>query len=1269
MNTNAVKRLLGGVLTALLPVLAGGAFSAHADTIVKVSSFEYDAAGLLTKEIVEPDSPNDCLQTVYGRDGWGNKTSSTRSACAGASGHAVASASTPRTSSTQFSADGRFPLASANALSQTESRVFDQSLGLMTSLTGPNGLVTAWIHDGFGRKTRETRADGTYTTWSYKLCTDAGASCPGPIAGAASVWVLIEQSFASNNAANGPEKRKFHDKLSRVVRLQTQGFDGSGAAPVLVQDNEYDALGRLVRKSDVYALSGGSPVKTVYTYDALGRLTQDSVPDPAASGGMANTTYGYNGLSSSITNTKNQAKTTTKDAQGKVTQVVDAAGSTTVYTYNAAGNLLSVNAAGLVTTMTYSQRGQKLSMADPAMGAWEYRYNVFDEMVFQRDSLSQTVTMAYDMLGRMTQRNEPDLVSQWSHDKDFAGNACGKSIGQLCEAKSDNGYSRKHQYDVLGRLSSTATVLDNPATPAVESVSYHAVTGRLASRTWPTGYQASYAYSPLGYVKSVTGGGSGGFAQTVGYEITSMDARGNITQYKTGNQVTTVKTYNATTGRLSGQSVTRDGQAVGNVLNHTYAFDALGNLTSRSDNTAGVGTQESFSYDSLNRATLSTFLGGSVSPPRTTEVMYDARGNITYKSDVGRYWYDSARPNRMTNVTLETAPGAQVPLTGTRALSFAFDDSRPGAQSVGAVSMGNGNLEYTVSQDTVNSLHTVRSGGYTSFNMPSTIVYGNFITSTSSTADRTLTFVYGPEHQRIRQTVSLNGTSTYSAGTNWYLNGIDGQGLSYEMEIKANGITEHKHFVSAGGVVFSLFVNRTGSLGGQPATSTSYFNHDHLGSVVAITDEAGAVVERLAYDPWGKRRYIGGTNDVLDAIVGVNTDRGYTMHEHLDEVGIIHMNGRVYDPLVGRFVSADPFIQHPEDLQSHNRYSYVLNNPLALTDPSGYFSFKKFLKKAVRVIAAIAITLYLGPGAETALFSAGTFGGGTAAGVVAAAANGAVAGGISGGIMADSSKGILPGALSGALFGVAGEVAAATGAGSAATYGAHAVAGCASAAASGGECGRGALSAVVGKGITNGAGELGITDPVGKGVATAVAGGVAAEVGGGKFENGATTAAFGYLFNYCATGGDCWAAAQRQIGQLSSAVGNGIKDLMSAVYPGAIVAECALGGCSALGWGVAAIDVAPGGGKLAGKFFEGAVYTDKVIRQMDKANDIHHSFPLLVDGAAAQSGQVTRHLNGDGTMVWRLQAEGSINGTKGTFDYIKDNTGQINHRQFQKATP
>jgi RHS repeat-associated protein len=1226
---------------------------AQADTQIRVTAFEYTAQGQLSKETQEPGTANLCLQTSYSYDLFGNKTTASTSACAGATGSTIVSATTPRTSNNNYSTDGRFPVSSSNALGQSETKAFDARFGVLTSLTGPNGLTTAWAYDNFGRKTQETRSDGTYTTWAYKLCAESGANCPASVGGATSIWVAIEQSYAANAAINAPEKRQYIDGLGRVIRVQTQGFDGTGgiasAAPTLVQDTEYTALGQIARQSNTYALTGGTPVWTSYTYDPLGRVLTESRPDSAASGGIATTLTSYSALSTTVTNANGQTKTTLKNAQGLVASVTDAQGNTLGYSYDAAGNLVQTNAMGSITTLAYDLRGRKTAMQDPSMGSWTYAYNAFGELVSQRDSLNQTTTLAYDQLGRMTRRTEPDLISEWSYDTKFDTTACGKGIGKLCEAKTDNGYNRAHSYDSLGRLNQTATVLDNPATPATVSETFDANTGRITSKTWPTGYQASYSYSALGYLTGVTGGGTNGFTQTTSYQVLAMNAQGQITQYKLGGKVTTVKTFDTNTQRLSAQTATTDGQATGNILSQTYSYDALGNLLSRADNSPSVGTQENFSYDSLNRLSMVTLLGGAVSPPSATQVMYDPRGNITYKSDVGRYWYDPARPNRMTNVTLETAPAATIPLSGTRALSYAFDDYSAGAQTVNSTTVGNGNLTYTVSQDTTNSRHTVRYETYTSFNMPLSMTYSNFaanatscppgytlgggtcnltsntanpatpvyscpagqtltgttctltttsaatpnyacaagfvlngtncvkttsygaspvigcsaylfisydesmiagcyrstprgsdwvsgtivvgyscpagsslsgssctstttvaatiasyscpggqvlsgmtcaLTSVSSAAaypatanyacpsgyamsgttcsksttlsatptigcpenlfigydesmiagcyrstprgsdwvggtivvgytcpsaytlggtscnqtltqaatlvnytcpvgrnlvgtgcvlpgatfvgyactvgtlngnscvesrplqvapgsanaaDRTLAYIYGPEHQRVRENVVLsgNGTSSYFAGNTWYLNGEDSLGLSYEKEVRANGTTEHKHYVSAQGVTFALFTSRTGTLNGLPATSTSYFQQDHLGSISAMTDEAGVLTERLAYDPWGKRRYINtnpGNPDNLDALVGIQTNRGYTEHEHLDEIGVIHMNGRVYDPLMGRFMSADPNVFHPYNLKDFNRYSYVWNNPLKMFDPTGYIA-------------------------------------------------------------------------------------------------------------------------------------------------------------------------------------------------------------------------------------------------------------------------------------------------------------------------------------------
>lgn len=70
----------------------------------------------------------------------------------------------------------------------------------------------------------------------------------------------------------------------------------------------------------------------------------------------------------------------------------------------------------------------------------------------------------------------------------------------------------------------------------------------------------------------------------------------------------------------------------------------------------------------------------------------------------------------------------------------------------------------------------------------------------------------------------------------------------------------------------------------------------------------------------------------------MKANRGYTFHEHYDKLGLINMNGRVYDPIVGRFLSVDPLVSNPLSAQSYNGYSYCLNNPLKYADPSGYIS-------------------------------------------------------------------------------------------------------------------------------------------------------------------------------------------------------------------------------------------------------------------------------------------------------------------------------------------
>ena len=105
-----------------------------------------------------------------------------------------------------------------------------------------------------------------------------------------------------------------------------------------------------------------------------------------------------------------------------------------------------------------------------------------------------------------------------------------------------------------------------------------------------------------------------------------------------------------------------------------------------------------------------------------------------------------------------------------------------------------------------------------------------------------------------------------------------------------------------------------------------YIHTDHQGSVIAITDAEGDFVFQATYDAWGRQTVT--KNDIAFF-------RGYTGHEMLNEYGLINMNGRLYDPCIGRFLSPDNYVQQPTNSQNFNRYSYCLNNPLKYTDPSG----------------------------------------------------------------------------------------------------------------------------------------------------------------------------------------------------------------------------------------------------------------------------------------------------------------------------------------------
>ena len=1002
----------------------------------RTSSFTYNSAtGLLEVEKIEPGTNMELVKT-YVHDGYGNRVSVTTS------GAGI----TARTTSTIYDSQGRFPLTVTNAVGHTETREYNDPWGNVTKLTGPNLLDTLWEYDTLGRKTKETRADGTITNISYTFC-DVSNPCQTLENG------LTPSYFIATTSVETPTRVAYYDVVNRVVLTETQSFN---ASKVYVE-TEFDAQGRTKRTSLPYF--GTSPnYWTTNIYDALGRIIQEDSPVTGI------TSYDYAGfVVTSSTTVKDvlgviiglQVNKEMKNSLGQTLWTEDDDQNRVNFTYDAAGNLTHVSDGINTTVNGYDVRGFKTSMDDPDMGHWEYEYNVLGELVKQWDNTITTpsptnavVVMTYDVLGRLKTRTESEGTTTWNYDTATTGK------GKLANVSHYGGYIRTHSYDALGRPSSTSVTINGVV--HTTSNTYDSF-GRVDEITYPTGFKVKQEYTSLGYLEKVVD------VVTPALEYWSAqetDEFGNVTMSTVG-RIVTAKTYENSTGRLSSIDT-----GMTTIQDLRYEYDSLGNLTQRKD--LIQNKIEDFLYDNLNRLIDANIVGAGT---KTFEYYYlgNINGNIKNKSDVGEYIYgeNGAGPHAVT-----TAGG----------VSYSYD--------------ANGN------QITGNG----RTITWSSYNKPIQITKGSAIVS----------FEYGPDRARYRQVASDASTVT----TTTYIGNL------YE-KIQVGSNVTHKHFIRAGGQTIAIHTTRSSG-----PTDTRYLHRDHIGSIDVITDENQTIVEQLSFGAFGERRQSTWA-DAISQITSTVT-RGFTGHEQLDSVGLIHMNGRVYDPTLGRFLSADPFVQQPKNLQSLNRYSYVLNNPLSYTDPSGFFvkslkkafkSVSKAISSAVKSIASavsnvlnkIASNPYLSIAASISV----GFGVGKLAfqvfnqNLVIAGAAGGFAGGFvgSGG---DIKAGIV-GGLTGAAAGFIGSETALGG-----FFGkgvtpqrviAHGVVGGAAAEAQGGKFKQGFISSAFTKAVSDPIQAFTRSNPIGGAVAAAVVGGTASVISGGKFVNAALTNAFAYLYN------------------------------------------------------------------------------------------------------------------------------------------------------------
>ena len=636
-----------------------------------------------------------------------------------------------------------------------------------------------------------------------------------------------------------------------------------------------------------YFVTGGTPKYTSYTYDILARVTQETFPDTSQSN------FAYHGLTTSVTNALTQTTTMVRNAQGLVASMEDANSKTTSYVYDSFGDLLTTtDPLGNVISNTFDLRGRKTASSDPDMGSWSYVYDVLSELTSQTDAKSQNTMLSYDLLGRPTQRVEASMTSNWVYDTATTGvgqlaSAC---TGTGCTSPTMSSYFRSQTYDSLGRPS--VTTLTIGGTNYAYTTAYNS-DGRVDTVTYPSGFVAKYVYTSLGYLSEIKDNVSG----TVYWTVNTRDAELHLTEGTAGSGVVTSQAFDPNTGRITAIQAGPSNA----VANFSYAWDAVGNLSSRTDTIESYS--EYFCYDALNRLTNSAAGSTSCTTAGTgftaKTVGYDALGNISSKTGVGTYSYPASGASSVQPHAVSSVAGT---VNGVVNPTYNYD--------------ANGNMLCTLaSGETCTLGSAARFVTYTSFNMTASIVQG-------ANSD---TLTYDSEHNRITEV-----TTGTNAGTTAYLN--DPASGAMSEQLVAGSTSTWKDYIASDNGLLAVRFNTGGTV------SVDYVVGDHLGSTSVLTNAGGTVTERDSYDAWGLRRNANGTDASGCTSVTSALTRGFTAQEHLDPTCAINMNARLYDPTLARFMSADPIVSSPFDGQSFNRFSYVENGPLSATDPTGHDS-------------------------------------------------------------------------------------------------------------------------------------------------------------------------------------------------------------------------------------------------------------------------------------------------------------------------------------------
>ena len=636
----------------------------------------------------------------------------------------------------------------------------------------------------------------------------------------------------------------------------------------------------------------GSP-ETITHYDALGREIKSGVKrfngqwqftnkEYDSKGRLIRVSLPYRGSAPSYWNTYHY------DVYDRPDSLCEASGGKTYWSYN--GTSTTTIKDGIAITRTTDAMGRVVSTSDSG-GTVTYTLRDDGQPLSITAPGNVVTTFTYDAYGRRTQMVDPSLGTE---SDSFTWNADGSSVfthtnrngsvttdrdryGRVTAVSRQGEFNTIYTYDTYGRLSAVSST--NGTGKEYTYDSYDRVSTLKETATENKWLQKTYTYSTGSVLSSIA--------------------------YSSQNGAITTETYTYANGHNTGITIPGTPSGTNKTVWSLVSENDLGQPT---EITTGQQCRE-YGFNAYGFPTYRKIEDGYI---QNFSYQFDpTNGNLLYRGGylgtAQTFSYDNL--NRLVGITKGNT---------TRQIVYQDNGNITSIDGVGTLIYGGGTgvSPYEVTGLTPESSqppYRQRAVTYNTFDRPSTITEGAYSAG----------MVYNADGDRVKMYVAdtLSGPFVIR----YYIGG------RYEYDLFSG--TERLYL---GGDAYSapMVYQRSGY---GPWTLYN-IGRDYQGSITSISDESDGIIAMYRYDPWGRlvdvssgQPFAPGSEPTL--FLG----RGYTGHEHLPWFGLINANARLYDPLLGRFLSPDPYVQDPDFTQNYNRYSYCLNNPLKYTDESGEY--------------------------------------------------------------------------------------------------------------------------------------------------------------------------------------------------------------------------------------------------------------------------------------------------------------------------------------------